>query len=268
MRRKTNHRYGTVWFVLAWGIVTIGCGGKTDRETEIPQPDIPLVTTVPKPVSALSGGATVLGTVTWPGTPPPPTMFTPNKDTEICGTAPRPSDDLVVGPGGGIANVVVSIVEPALSLPMDTSVEAMMDQKGCVFIPHVARVASGAPMTFLNNDGMLHNIHTSGSANPSVNRAQPGFMKNLTETFATSGIVRVQCDVHGWMSAYVVVQEHPFYATTDVQGGFTLTHVPAGVYTLRFWHERLGERFEKIEVKEGQRLVLDVTFPSPVPSAP
>jgi plastocyanin len=241
----------------------IACGSSEDNQPE-ESPAVSLTITTPQPAVPLAGGGTVVGTVRLTGSAPAPVFYTPNKDTEICGTEERAGEELLLGPDMEITNVVVSVVDPPISIPMNLTVEGMMDQKGCVFTPHLVRVAAGAPMIFLNNDNMLHNVHTVSAKNPSINKAQPGFMKKMTEVFSQAEPIRVQCDVHTWMSGWIVVQDHPFYAVTDVRGMFTLEHVPAGVHTLRFWHETLGEQTVEVTVKEGETTRADLVFAPPV----
>jgi hypothetical protein len=93
---------------------------------------------------------------------------------------------------------------------------------------------------FLNNDRLLHNLHAgSPRENPAFNRTQPKG-RTIPIVFKRPEIIRVDCDLHPWMRAWVVVAEHPFYALTNDQGEFTLANVPAGQYTLQVWQESLG----------------------------
>ncbi len=99
---------------------------------------------------------------------------------------------------------------------------------------------------------------TYGRANAPINRAQPRFKPQITETFAQPEIMKVGCDVHDWMSAYIVVQAHPYYAVSDANGAFELREVPAGTYKLRTWHEGIGEMERSVTVTAGR--TTDVTF--------
>lgn len=239
------------------GMLMLGCGG---QETEVAPPDPVLKVTQPEAITPLTGSGTLTGVATLAGVPPERVSVIPNKDTEVCGAVARFSDDLLLGPNQEIKNVVVSITNLPGPVPLNTAVEAMMDQKGCVFTPHLVQVAVGAPMTFLNNDRILHNIHTESVANEPINQAQPGFMKKMTETFAAPEVIKVKCDVHDWMFGYIVVQEHPYYAITDGSGKYTLSGLTDGSYELRFWHERLGEQRKTVVIKDGAATTVDVAF--------
>ena len=200
------------------------------------------------PVTA-QGAGSIVGEVKFSGTVPAPKTLKVNKDTQVCGSD-KPSEELMVGANKGIKNAVVSLAGAKGPAPKPAQKPAL-GQKGCQFTPHVLVVPAGAEVDILNSDGILHNIHTFSSANPSINKAQPKFKKVLTEKFDKPEMVRVQCDVHGWMSAWIVVAEHPYYAVTDDASTFKLDNVPPGKHTVEVWHETLGKVTQDVEVKAG-----------------
>lgn len=143
-------------------------------------------------------GATLSGTVTFDGTPPPPEKLPVTKDPEKCGTE-HVSEALVIGEGKGIQYVVVSIAN-APPGQLDAASEVELDQQGCRFTPHVVVVPAGATLVARNSDGIMHNLHTFSKANPAVNKAQPGFKKTMPiSSLKQPEIIKVQCDMHGWM---------------------------------------------------------------------
>lgn len=196
-------------------------------------------------------GAAITGTVTFDGTPPPPKKIQVTKDHEKCG-AEQLSEELLVGDGNGVQNVVVSIIEP----PTGKAITALpqkveIDQRGCRFIPHVVIMPAGGKLKMRNSDGISHNMHTFSKVNPAINKAQPGFKKTMTiRSLKKPETIRLQCDYHGWMSAWIVVTDNPYTVLTDATGKFELTDVPAGTYTLKLWHERLGETTQEVTVQE------------------
>jgi plastocyanin len=181
-------------------------------------------------------------------------------DAWVCapdGSTPDPR--LVIGPQRGLANVVVTLAVPDAPAYQSEG-EALIDQKGCAFTPHVSLVAPGQTVRVRNSDRVLHNFHTITEHNRSVNKAQ---IKGAEDTFvfAKPEIVRAECDVHYWMSAVIVVAAHRFTAVSDAQGRFTIENVPPGTYQADLWHERLGTRTESVTVSaDGGRL--DVTWPA------
>jgi plastocyanin len=181
--------------------------------------------------------AGLTGTVLVSGTVPKPKKLDVVVDQFACGTE-KEAGDLVLSPRKELANAVVWIEnppDPAATAP-DRKIE--MDQKACVFIPRVVVVPAKGTVFFLNSDRLLHNIHTTPKVNVEVNRTQPK-NRSIPVTFDKPEIVRIGCDLHPWMTAWVVVAAHPYYAVTGTDGQFAFD-VPPGQYKLKVWHERLG----------------------------
>jgi plastocyanin len=202
-------------------------------------------------------GGTIAGEVKFSGTPPTPAKIATTKDQEVCGKTEKVDESLLVSANKGIQNVVVSItdIQKGKKLP-DTG--ATLDQKDCRYAPHVLLSPAGADVSILNNDGILHNIHTYSTKNPAFNKAQPKFKKEMKEKFAQPETVKLTCDAHGWMSGWLIVQDHPYYAITDASGAFKITDVPPGDYEVRFWHETLGEVKQKVSVKTKEEAKMSV----------
>ena len=195
------------------------------------------------------GGGSITGEVKFAGAPPEPKVVKVNKDNQACGNEKR-SENLVVGPNKGVQWAVVSLPGAKGPAPKPAK-KPVLDQKGCHFQPHVLLVPTGAEVDILNPDGVLHNIHTFSTANPSINKAQPKFKKVMTEKFEKPEIIKVQCDAHSWMAGWIVVAAHPHYAVTDEKGAFRLENVPPGKHKVEVWHETLGKVSKEVEVKAG-----------------
>ena len=114
-------------------------------------------------------------------------------------------------------------------------------------------------MAVLNSDGILHNVHTVSEKNPSINKAQPGFVKSLSVSFATPEMVRMKCDVHGWMRGWILVTDDPA-AVTDESGSFTVADVPAGTHEVTVWHEKLGRQTKEVTVAAAGETVVEFLF--------
>ncbi|MBI2962564.1 MAG: carboxypeptidase regulatory-like domain-containing protein [Deltaproteobacteria bacterium] len=198
----------------------------------------------------IQNAGAIVGEVTYDGPPPPPRTLAVTKDQEVCGQG-APSESLVVGRDGKVANAVVSIVGITRGKPMPT-LEPVLDQKGCRYLPHVLLAPAGETIRVRNSDGILHNVHTRSRVNPPVNIAQPKFKKEVSIELEEPESVAVRCDAHEWMSAVIVAMEHPYYAASDPQGTFRIGDVPPGEYTLRVWHETLGEKSEKVTIEAGK----------------
>ncbi len=199
----------------------------------------------------VANGGTIAGEVQYEGTPPQPEKLTVTKDQQVCGSEPKLSQDLVVGSNKGIQNAVVFLVDIKKGKAQEKPAKApALDQKQCEYHPHVQIFPAGSTLDILNSDDVLHNIKTESTVNSPINIAQPKFKRKVTQTIAKPEIIPVHCDVHGWMHAVLVVTEHPYYALTDANGSFKIADVPPGKYTLKVWHEKLGEQTKEVDVKE------------------
>jgi len=198
----------------------------------------------PRSVGA-QGGGTIEVEVKYNGAPQVETIKI-NKDTEQCGKEAK-IEKVAVGANKGLANAVASV---AGAKGAATAKKASLDQKGCAFHPHVVGMTPGE-IAILNSDGILHNLHTYSTANPSVNKAQPKFKKTMTEKFEKPEFIKVTCDVHSWMLGWVAVMPHPFFGVTDANVVAKIENAPAGKQTIEVWHETLGKATKEVDVKPG-----------------
>jgi plastocyanin len=205
-------------------------------------------------VPGLCLGGSINGKVVLSGSAPAPKKVDVTIDQYVCGNV-KEAEDLMLSPQREIRNAVVWLDNPptdagAAALP--TTVE--MDQTKCVFIPHIVIVPAGGTVNFLNSDRLLHNIHTTPKVNPAINRTQPKD-RTIPFTFDKPEIVRINCDLHSWMLAWVVVAAHPYYAITGANGGFSFNNIPPGQYKLHIWQERLGTSTASVTVGTQQAQV-------------
>jgi plastocyanin len=192
--------------------------------------------------------------VTYAGLPDVDTLEI-NKDVEQCGQQATIAT-IVVGEDGGLANAVVSVA--GVDAP-PTAQAYTLDQRGCQFRPHVVAMPPGE-IQIVNSDGILHNIHTYSEANSPINKAQPKFKKVMKERFNKPEAIRVTCDVHSWMQAWIVVLPHPF-GVTGQTGVTWIEGVPPGTHTVDVWHEKLGRRSRDVVVKAGETTTVDFAYP-------
>ena len=160
-------------------------------------------------------------------------------DQYLCGDE-KIAGSLVLSPEKQLRNAVVWIENPPAGVAAPVRAEKVqIDQKACEFIPRVVVVPAGGTVDFLNSDRLLHNIHATPRLNVAFNRTQPK-SRTIPVTFAKPEIVHISCDLHSWMSAWVVVAGHSFYAITGADGQFVFNNLPPGTYKLQVWHEVLG----------------------------
>jgi len=155
----------------------------------------------------------------------------------------------VVADGGLLANALVFVSSGAegYAAPPPAG-EVVIDQKGCIYVPHVVGARAGQAIAIRNSDPVLHNVHALAKRNDGFNLSMPVPGQVATKTFAKPEIVALKCDVHPWMGARIGVFDHPWFAVTDARGAFTLAGVPPGRYVLTAWHETLGEKSAEVTV--------------------
>ncbi len=212
----------------------------------------------------VTNGGTIVGLVSYEGTPPARERVDVTTSEEVCHTGPIYSDKLVVSEDGGVRWALVSLkgIERGKAFPeLDPEKQPTLDQSGCVFKPHVVVVGQGRPLRVLNSDGVLHNVHTWSKLNRSKNVAMPGMIKETSIKFRRPERIRITCDIHPWMEAYSVVTAHPYTVVTDKDGRFELTDVPAGKYTITMWHETLKtEITQSVTVERGKESKVEFTL--------
>ncbi|GMR13173.1 MAG: hypothetical protein BMS9Abin29_1375 [Gemmatimonadota bacterium] len=207
---------------------------------------------------------TIRGAITFRGEVPAARMVKITADPEVCGVEPRfTSDLLVTDESYGVKNVVIWLSDIQEGKGWEPTAEPRtLNQKGCTFIPRVLVVPAGERFFAVNSDGILHNLHTRGGENRPINKAQPGFLERLPLKLRYPDIVRVECDAHDWMIAWIVVAAHPYYAVTESDGSFRLENVPPGTFTMQVWHERLGTLTREVTVLADAEVSVDIEYPA------
>jgi plastocyanin len=161
-----------------------------------------------------------------------------------------------------IRNVVVYVKDAAYRGALSTGRTELL-QEHETFMPHTLAITRGSSVDFPNGDPFFHNVFSlSGAANFNLGRYPRG--KSRGHEFTKAGTVKVYCDIHSHMSATILVFDHPYFAIPNLDGSFELPAVPAGQHTLVGWHERVGERSERVRVDGGGETSIELTVPVPV----
>jgi hypothetical protein len=165
--------------------------------------------------------------------------------------------------GHALANVIVRVVKGAADAPPPAE-PVVVDQKNCMYEPRVQGAVKGQRIVVKNSDPTMHNVHAFVGLEDKktlFNVAQPPGAKNIDkDSKATVGVVKMGCDVHAWMRAYVLFNENPFFAVSDENGRFELGPLPPGPYTVEAWHEKLGSLTADLVVEDGKAVDPKLTF--------
>ncbi|HEY7520184.1 MAG TPA: carboxypeptidase regulatory-like domain-containing protein [Methylomirabilota bacterium] len=204
-------------------------------------------------VIEVTDGGSLTGVVRFAGTPPKLAPLPVNKNREVCGEE-KASEALVVGADGGVRGSVV-VVEGVTRGRKPTG-DVVLDNHRCLFVSHVTALAVGDKARVKNSDPILHNTHGFMGKPTVFNLALPNKdqMIDITRRLGKPGVIRVLCDAHPHMFAWVVVHDSPYVAVTDERGAFKIDSIPPGTYKVTMWHE--GFRAKGVD-KDGRPLYED-----------
>jgi hypothetical protein len=215
-----------------------------------------------KPASA-SGEALISGRVVFKGTAPPPRPLALDATCGKLHSLPPAESDFQIGPSNGLAEVLVYL--EGLPGNTDTTPPAeipVLDQKGCLYTPRVLGVMVNQKFRVRNSDSLLHNVHALPKKNKEFNLGQP-IQGQVNEKAFTEPevLVRIRCDVHPWMNAYLGVVPHRFFAVTDQNGEFRLpAGIPAGKFTIAAAHPKSAIVSQEITLSAGEHKQIELTI--------
>ena len=201
-------------------------------------------------------GGTISGKILYAGPPVRPKKVTVTQDNETCGNM---KEILPVQlKDGGVVDAVVWLDDishgKAFAFPAGA-----LDQKGCMFMPHVVLMAPGQ-LKITNSDAAAHNVHLFSKSNRAFNQVMPQGSEPLSVPLFRPDSIIVRCDVHTWMQGHIIVAKNPYYALSGSGGSFTLTDVPPGTYHLKVWQETLGTQEQTVTVQAGQTASVNFTL--------
>lgn len=236
---------------LAFTLTAAGCSGRKEGS-----PDAARNYFKVDPATAGS----ISGKVVFEGAIPPAGRVDMDGDPQCARLHSTPVlDEAVAAKGDGrnnyLANVFVYVKSGLEDKKFEpVSNEVVIDQKGCWFGPRVLGVQTGQTLKVTNSDPLTHNIHPMPQVNREWNQSQaPGAEPFIRKFGKPEVMIRVKCNIHPWMHAWVGVVDHPYFAVTGADGAFTLPNLPPGSYTLEAWHEQLGRQEQQVTVAPSGR---------------
>jgi plastocyanin len=222
-----------------------------------PAPDVPR-----SPATSVTGQAVIRGVVKFDGTPPQRAVL---RNEPCCPGAPptQLDDSIVINGNGTLANVFVYL-EGGPKTEGSMLPAPVLDQVFCQYTPHVIGVVVGQPLTLRSSDPTLHNVAILGVGEPR-NYSMKTAGETAQTSFKTTGFAGSKCDVHPWMNAVIGVFDNPLFSVSGMDGGYEISNVPDGQYTLVARHERYGSLRQPITVKDGQAMTADFRYHPPTP---
>jgi hypothetical protein len=221
----------------------------------------------PRPASAayetvtVTNGGTIDGVISLAGAAPAGATLKVTKNQDYCGVS-IPDPTYTIGAGGGLENVIVYLKDITKGKAAPAEPIALVNEH-CMFSPRVQGAMVGESVKISSNDTVLHNTHPQNAeTNATIyNVALPFKGFSVTKPLPGSpGLIKIKCDAHEWMHAWIMELEHPYDATTGADGHFTIKDVPPGTYTLVAWHEAAGEKSESVVVAAGQTAKSKITL--------
>lgn len=209
-----------------------------------------------------TGWGGLRGRIVIEGDVPTPEPLDITKDQEVCGTLGLRDESLLVDPSTkGIRHVMIWLEsrEPVPihpELEQSKPAEFEMDNRDCRFEPHMLAIRTGVPLLIRNSDPLAHNAAVYVRRNQPFSEVVPAtgpLKKSFSKAEALP--VQVNCSIHPWMQAWILILDHPYAVATNEKGEFSLKNIPAGKWKFRFWHERGG--WLKDVNSEGQRTALE-----------
>jgi hypothetical protein len=220
-----------------------------------------LATTTAAPTQAyepgpVSGGGTISGVLTYTGAVPTRKII-PTKNVEVCGGV-RDDPLIDVGPNHAVQNAVVFLKEVAKGKAWPPAgKKPELDNLKCRFVPNVQVMPPG-PLDVVNKDPVLHNTHGYYGQRTAFNMALPNQGQRIGTDLTRPGVVRLDCDAHGWMLGWIYVVDNPYYAITGADGKFVIGDVPPGSYTLVTWQPYTGAAEQPVIVAAGKAIELAI----------
>jgi plastocyanin len=169
------------------------------------------------------------------------------------------SQAFIVGADGAFANVLVNLDGTFPASPVPTT-PVVLGQKDCQYAPRVLGARIGQTLQVTNEDPTDHNVHSLSKAGNDFNRTQLINGKPFDFTLKAGELLRITCDNHSWMTAYVAIMDNPYFAVSGTDGSFTIANVPAGKQTVKGWHEVMGMKTQMVDVEMGKTTTVDFTF--------
>ena len=240
-----------------------GCSGTATKEPQPQATSKPAAT--PSYFKVDPGTAGVLtGTIRYTGKKPPRRLVDMTGDPACVEAhhAKAYDESIAVNSNRTLANVFVYIKSGLEGENFETpATPVTIDQQGCWFHPRVMGIQTGQTLQVTNSDPVTHNIHPLAQINREWNHSQGQGDAPLARRFVKPEVmIRVKCNIHSWMHAFIGVVENPYFAVSGADGTFEIRNVPPGDYVIEAWHETLGVQEQKVTVAPSGKIETNFSF--------
>jgi plastocyanin len=218
---------------------------------------------VPTGGAPSSGGGIVIGKVTFTGTVAKPKPLDVSKEpacVKMHSGNPLMAENMVIGAGNTLENVVVYISGAAADTPSSAGYPAGFDQRECHYTTHILAVRTGQEIKISNGDPFAHNIHPLAKINREWNKMQLPNTPSFSYAYEKEEFIPIKCNIHPWMQGYFVVLSTSHFAVTGESGQFSLPNLSPGRYVLTAWHETLGTQSREITIAGDESQTIDFVF--------
>jgi len=179
---------------------------------------------------------------------------------------PGPVQEIVAAAiDGSLANVFVHLQGTFAPTPVPKE-PVVIDQSKCLYVPRVVGAQVGQVLQVRNDDDLLHNVHSLTAKRNIFNVSEPKAGMTQQFTLKDEEMLKIKCDVHSWMTTYVGIVSHPYFAVSGAAGTFEIPNVPAGSYSIVAWQERYGEKTQMVRVNPGATTTVEFVYQSPATS--
>jgi hypothetical protein len=249
--------------------IAAACGGSDDDDAEEEEGGGGTEVAA-APYKTTGNEGSITGAVNFTGAQPAGRPISMDADPACSSSNPNAQAEDVVVKDGKLQNVFVYVKDgktapdnkSIASLTFDAPApEAVLDQRGCQYHPHVLGMTTTQNLKVLNSDQTTHNVHPSPKSNQEWNQSQPANAPPIVQKFTRPEIlVPVKCNQHPWMKSYVGVLRHPFFSVSGEGGRFEIKGLPPGTYTVVAWHEKFGEKSQTVTVAAKEAKSQDFSF--------
>ena len=247
----TSHRRTSLGTLFVATFTLAACGGDDGGQADAGAAAGEAADGAAAPAAQIQNPGVLTGSVAFTGTAPTLEPIDMRDEPECLEKHSEPpvQESVVVNDNGTLRNVFVWIREGVTQAGAGASGSVELDQDGCEYVPRVLGVQAGHNIEIRNSDPVLHNINANPTTNRGFNISQPQEGMTSERSFSAEEVmIPVQCDVHSWMTAYIGVVDHPYYAVTGDDGSFRIENLPPGDYVVETWHEQYGAQTQNVTV--------------------